>query len=58
MDDADSSLEHEAYLLAVGRDMRLSPAENVAACRALADCCGLPWRPEWVVSCDDRRCHR
>jgi hypothetical protein len=51
-DDIDSSLEHESFLLAVYRDMRLSPAELAAANRALAEWHGFRWREEWVVSHD------
>lgn len=34
---------------AVRRDDQLTSAERAAACQALAECCGVPWRPEWAV---------
>lgn len=31
------------------RDEQMTAAERTAACQALAEASGLPWRPEWVV---------
>lgn len=46
MDEYLAGLEMEA---AMRRDDQLTSAERAAACQALAECAGLPWRPEWVV---------
>lgn len=41
------ALELEA---AVRRDEQLTASERAAAGQALAECFGVYWRPEWVVT--------
>lgn len=48
-EDMDRYLEALEMEEAVRRDDRLTSAERAAAHQSLAECHGLPWRPEWVV---------